>query len=305
MPNDLWSSSLTWTSRYTLIEGMASTGMITGKLPAFRKPPVVEVVLGVQFNRPPAISNAQLGAFWKHLSGKWPNVSDANPIEQAFERFGAEHVWSSIGGSIKLSQEQVRRLQISNADRTRMIQVQSNRFHLNWRGYEGGAYPRYGAIRPEFDALWKEFRDFLSRESVGDVIANQWEVTYVNHIPKGSVWTRADDWRGVIVGLPIPATSPDPMLSLDSFNGEWHYVIGDEAGRVHVNILHGRTADIAGSRPEIEILRVMITARGPIGDTTRKGLSLDHGLDLGHEAVVRCFAGITSEKAHQFWERIQ
>ena len=70
--------------------------MADSSLPAFRKPPVVETVLGVQFDPIPGFSNAHLGAFWKRLlahensgsAGEWRTLTDAPPIEPTFERFG-------------------------------------------------------------------------------------------------------------------------------------------------------------------------------------------------------------------------
>jgi len=44
-------------------------------LPDYVNPPVVETILGVQFERLPAFKNAHLGAFWKTLDTReWADV---------------------------------------------------------------------------------------------------------------------------------------------------------------------------------------------------------------------------------------
>ncbi len=68
-----------------------------------------------------------------------------------------------------------------------MIQVQNGRLHLNWLGR--GQYPRYATIRPEFDQALAAFTAFVADEDLGEIRANQREITYVNQIPKGPLWS--------------------------------------------------------------------------------------------------------------------
>ena len=48
----------------------------------------------------------------------------------------------------------------------------------------------------KFDALFEKFRTFVREMRLGDLRLNQWEVTYVNHLPKGTVWNSPADWQG-------------------------------------------------------------------------------------------------------------
>src|SRR5207244_2810078 len=53
----------------------------------FDRPPVVETVLGVQFN-PLKTSTTQLSQFWaKHLQADWPVVKETAPIFDQREHF--------------------------------------------------------------------------------------------------------------------------------------------------------------------------------------------------------------------------
>jgi len=125
----------------------------TDDLPSFRRPPLVETVLGVQFERLPGFSNAHLGVFWQYLNDQmsgwqrladnWTSVADASPIEPVLERFEQEGSWAPFGVRLSVSNEVAVRIQIRNQANTRMVQLQNGRLHLNWIGHTGSQYPRY------------------------------------------------------------------------------------------------------------------------------------------------------------------
>jgi hypothetical protein len=54
--------------------------------------------------------------------------------------------------------------------------------------------------------------------------------------------------------------------------------------------------------PQKEILELILTARGPVGDAY---VPFEKGLDIGHVAIVKGFAALTSHKAHEYWGRLQ
>jgi len=199
---------------------------------------------------------------------------------------------------LKLIQEPTSRMQARNAAGNRMIQVQNGRFHYNWLGQGGEQYPRYREVRPEFDRALGLLRRFLVEEQLGVLQPNQWEVTYVNHIPKGSVWDSPADWTRVF-RLPVALSDCTHGLTLESLGGTWHYVIEPCKGRLHVQLQHGRSGNEAGP----EVVTLNLTARGST-NPEEGGSDLDKGLDLGHETIVRAFAALTSETAHAYWRII-
>ncbi len=107
-------------------------------LPYYDNPPVVETVLGVQFDRLSGFKNGHLGAFWMSLGAdEWPVVEDAPPLPPQFERFDNTARWAT-GIHLQLTQDPACRLQIKNQKADRMIQLQNNRLHFNWLGEAGG-----------------------------------------------------------------------------------------------------------------------------------------------------------------------
>lgn len=269
-------------------------------LPSFERPPVVETVLGVQFKRLPDFSNAHLGAFWKHLQGDWshllrgtwPRLIDAPILDPTFERFGESGAWAPLGAGFKLTSDPSARLQIRSQEGDAMIQLQTGRLHYNWLRKDGGEYPRYRYVRPRFDELLRGFKEFLANEGLGEFEPEQWEITYVNHLPKGTVWNAPDDWAGVFVGLPALRAKLS-AVRLETFTGAWHFEIEPNKGRLHVEARPARQGSATGP----EILRLTLTARGPATDQE----SLSEGLDLGRASIVTTFKEITSPKAHEFW----
>lgn len=269
------------------------------KLASFRNPPVVETVLGVQFDPVPGLTNAHLGVFWKHLQAaaqseeeRWDHPNDAATIESAFERFEDERSWSRPHATLRLTQDPSCRLQIRNAAGDAMIQVQNGRLHYNWIGQGGQHYRRYAIVRPAFDRIFASFAEFLSRERMDPVRPNQWEVTYVNHIPKGTVWSDPADWPKLFVGL-VGTGMRATAVQLESLNGSWHFEIPKQRGRLHVDLKHAKPAE----KDSDEVLRLTLTARGPIDESTQ----LSDGLDLGRRVIVLTFRDITSKEAHVFW----
>ncbi len=263
---------------------------------SFERPPLIESVLGVQFKRLPKLTNPWLSIFWESLRAQWPNVEEAPPIEPQYEKFGDQRSWATLGAvNLQFVQSPASRLRITNADRSRMIQVQNGRFHYNWLKTDTQSYPRYSVVRSEFDGLFLKFKEFLAKNSLGSLEADQWEVTYVDHIPMGTVWNSPHDWLEL-----FPATAEaveiGGNISLDSVLARISYEVKPQLGRLHVQVNHGMT-QAAKDASKTEIMRVDITARGPM----QQDVDLSKGLDIGRRAIVETFFKLTSAKAHQYW----
>ena len=179
-----------------------------------------------------------------------------------------------------------------------MVQLQNGRFLYNWLGL-GEPYPRYRTVKPEFEALYAEFRRFIHEEELGTLTENQWEVTYVNRIQQGDLWSSVSDWGNVF--LPVSATPVSAGgASLWSTNGEITYDIEQELGRLRVRYQHARKSVNEGP----EILVINLTARGPVGKPESACKSAIDGLDIGRKVIVQGFYDLTSNRAHELWGEI-
>lgn len=265
---------------------------------------MVETILGVQFDPIRAFTNGHLGAFWARIRGssqageRWTKVTDAAPLPMTFERFDDEHPWMDVGIALQVSRDPpANRLQISNESGNALIQIQNGRIHYNWVRQHDGVYVRYENVRPRFEAILAELGSYLKEQGLGDIKPNQWEVTYVNHMPKGTVWDAPGDWADVFVGL-APSGFGASESRFESFAGVWHYEIPEKRGRLHVELARARTQ----AAPREELLRFTLTARGPISPGTLNGGELVNGLDLGRRAIVTGFRDLTSKRAHAYWK---
>lgn len=259
----------------------------------YKNPPVVETVLSVQFKPLANFGAGQLGSYWKELGADWPDVTDAPSVEPVFEQFDQPaKAWEPAAFGVKVTQQVDVRLQIRNAAKDRMIQVQNGRFIYNWLGDADGKYPSYESVRPEFDEHWDKFREFvISNSDENTVQPNQWEVIYVNRIPCGSVWDQLSDLPEVFTFLKQPPLG-DLELSSKSIGGEWQFEISPQKGALYLKLGMDHRDNIAN------VVMTLLT-RGPIGEDT---LSLNDGLELGHKTITEAFDRLTSVKAKKSWE---
>jgi len=258
------------------------------QLPRYDAPPVVETVLGVQFAPIAGYTTAHAGRFWQAALPDWKTVREVPHLEDQFEDFEPGALWRPQGG-FAIRPMPAPRIHIIRDDEERLLQVQDSRFIYNWRR-KSGDYPSYGVIRPEFDERFEQFRAFIDASGFEKLLLNQWEVTYVNHIPEGDdqLWQTIGDWERILPGLGLHGLRA--ICALESMKAEWRAMIGDKQGRLHIELQHGKRSDGA------ELMILKLTARGPIDP-----MSLGDGLDLGHRSIVRTFDSITSEEAHRFW----
>jgi len=258
----------------------------------YKNPPVVETVLSVQFKPLVNFGAGQLGSYWKELGADWSDVADTSAVNPVFERFvEPARAWESAAFGVKFTQQVDVRLQIRNAVKDRMIQVQNGRFFYNWLGAADGNYPSYESVRPEFDEQWDRFREFVvSNSDEISVQPNQWEVIYVNHIPRGTAWEQLSDLPEVLTFLKQPPLS-DLGLFSRSIGGEWQFEIDSQKGALYLKL--GMDHRENNSNVVMTLL-----ARGPIGEDTS---SLHEGLELGHKTITDAFERLTSASAKKFW----
>lgn len=272
---------------------------MTKALPKYESPPVVETVLSVQFDPLKQYTSAHSGWFWKnYLDETWITSQDAPRLQDQFERFGDERIWTPRGARFSLRPGvEPERIQFIHKNDERMIQIQGSKFIYNWRKRKSH-YPSYDKLLPEFNIQFEKFKQFAEDSGNEKLQLNQWEVTYVNHFFKGELWETSSDLSSILPSLSIPPAMPDKQ-QLDRFNGEWHFIIGENLGRLYITIDQVRVLE--EEEEEKDALLLQFTARGPI--TAENVDNLKSCFDIGHESIVQSFTDITSKSAHKFWKR--
>jgi len=277
-----------------LLPSWSRISNMDGKLASFTDPPVVEVVLGVQFE-PLGMTSGHMGWYWKeYLGDDWPEVEETNSLPDQIEKFGERRIhWPKIGFQFTAGPT-TNRLRIIHKNRDRMIQIQDTRFIYNWVK-KNGTYPRYTTIRQEFVQHFAQFREFADKHGLAKLTPNQWEVTYVNHIPSGILWNVPADGAKV---FPLLQKQPGSYgnTKFETMIGEWRSEIPPQRGRLHINL---RYQEVKGSETSaVDVLVAHLTTRGPITEDQ----DFNIGLNLGHETIVKTFVDISSDFARKHWK---
>src|SRR5207247_3706561 len=148
----------------------------------WKRPPIIEVVLGIQFAPLPKFNNGHLGWFWREVKADYPNATDAAPIDTVVEGFGDEPEFEFPGIKFGMVRGDSR-LRMTSADGSRMVQVQNGWLVVNWvKAGDASPYPGYPQVLAEFQRVLGAFGKFVAAESLGEVVPNLWEATYIDHI---------------------------------------------------------------------------------------------------------------------------
>ena len=166
-------------------------------LPDFRKPPLAETVLSLQFEPLAGLTTAHVGLLWARFRKQFPMIEEHPPLPAVFEKFEPPSP-----PQVEVSFEEkppAPRVWFLNEPGSELIQVQPDRFIHNWRKMEGlDPYPRYEPIRVN-SVTRSAFSKSLERREAGTLVVNQCEVTYVNHIEPTSVWERHGEVEKALV----------------------------------------------------------------------------------------------------------
>jgi uncharacterized protein (TIGR04255 family) len=266
-------------------------------LPSFERPPVNEVVLAVSFDRPQRMGIAHLAAFWaEQLRGELPDVEEQPPFHRPIELLDTPNL-QPISMQL-LDRPPAPRLWAKSQDGTALAQLQTDWFAYNWRDLNAtqAAYPRWPVVEGAFLRYFRLMTGFIEAEGFGPLTARQCEVTYINQIKPNGVWQSHGDLDKVlsVIGsahefLPRPETTQTSVAFLITTEGV-------RRGRLHVNVQPAFQRE--DNSPSVI---VTITARGePIGEGEDGIMAF---LRLGHEWVVRGFAGVTTSDMHDEWGR--
>jgi uncharacterized protein (TIGR04255 family) len=266
-------------------------------LPKFDKPPVVEMVIGVEFSELPNWSIPHFGLFWGQIRNEYQHCSVNPPLNSQIEVFSAPGR-QELSLKFPIIGPPEVRCWYFDKTQTWLIQVQRDRFVHNWRKTSQDAeYSRFYKIRERFEKEWRRFCNFVKSENIGDLQIRQCEVTYFNHIDRQDSQEAMYDlseifpcWSNKLSGDFLP--EPE-VVSLRA-----SYVIPENRGRLHITAQPVfRHADAK------EIIQLQVTAKViPSSPDFADALK---AIDLGHQWAVNGFADFTSAKMHDQWERRQ
>lgn len=260
----------------------------TAGLPSFRKPPVNEVVLGMQFAAP-LFGVVHVGAFYQRIRNDYPKVQQVPPLPLSFETFAPLPTVAPI--MVPVVPPFPRQWFISDDDE-HLLQLQADHLFVNWRKRdEGRPYPRYSEVRSRFITAVEAFGAVMREDAIGAFVPNQCEITYINLI----ALSHNDDWGrpGVWVRL-----WHDEQPATEGVQFTTRNLLAGPNGQPFARLTTTMEAAMVNDVPMFQ-LSLAVKGRPPTEDA--QGVLTF--LDAGRKAIVIRFAEITTAEAQAKWER--
>lgn len=272
-------------------------------LPSFRKPPVGEVLLALQFQQLEQLDLRHVGALVQRFGQKYPHFQAQPPLNPSIERFDGPR--PARGVSIEVMEVPLfPRLWLVDDKGEELVQIQRDRLMHNWRHTSiGSEYPRYPRLRTEFAEDWDVLSSFLQGAKLGALLPTQCEVSYINHIDASSIKDGARVDPSTIFSffaLPLWGHGQadfEAVTYSSSGAAREETSRGAIVGRLFVEVASG--LNVVTKRPTYQF---SLTLRGAPADQ-----GLDDVLrffDFAHERIVRAFAELTTSEMHKKWERV-
>ena len=260
----------------------------TTSLPEYDRPPVNEVVCGISFHPLTSFRIAHFGQLWERFKPDYRQTQEVEPLSLVVEKFTFDQEVS-----LPLAPP-LPRIWFIHKNGTSLIQVQRDRFLVNWRkvGAEQ-VYPRFPKIFKDFKSRLARFESYLSESQIGNVIPLQYELTYVNQLTSDQV--TMENLGEILPDFAWHASSERFLPGPEDVDWSTIFAFPARFIRLHVRARTGRLED------KRRVLMLELTARGMPADRSREAMDVWFG--HAREAIVRGFADFTSADAQQTWGR--
>ncbi|MFO1392546.1 MAG: hypothetical protein U1F09_02100 [Steroidobacteraceae bacterium] len=175
--------------------------------PNFENPPIVEIGIGVAFSKPERLSIGQLGRFWATIAGDFPYSEDHNPV-------GSPAEWAASVEGLPLP-----RLWVIAAGGNTLLQLQVDRFGLNWRRQkDSDRYPDFASRLEAFLGYWKLFCEFAQEVCGGDAAVRSAEIIKVSRSHETDGWAGFEEMAKVCSAVSWPASRDEWKLKHVALN---------------------------------------------------------------------------------------
>jgi uncharacterized protein (TIGR04255 family) len=269
-------------------------------LPEFTKPPVTEVALSVSYAPLDKWRSAHAGMYWGRINATYPLTQVHPPLPVQLETFEGKAVLVVPQFQVDfVVNPDTQRYWFTTDPPVRVVQIQNNRFVVNWRKVQGDeSYPRYASdLRSKFIEEWNSFTEFLAEQKFDAPVVQQCEITYVNTILQDEGWTTFEEARSLFSQWSAKGSDgylpPPESLAL---NGT--FLMPDHSGRLHVTCQRVIRPTDERHAVHFQLYAVSKPKSSELNDIVAQ-------LDIGHEWIVRGFADLTSPHAHKLWGRTQ
>jgi uncharacterized protein (TIGR04255 family) len=247
----------------------------------YDNPPIVELVCGVHFQYLDRLKAPHYGLLWEKFREKgFIETQEVPPL-------------SPSSGSLQLSDvPPLPRVMFQTESGEKLIQVQRDRFLVNWRRMsEEQDYPRFENVFEAFLEHAEKFKDFLSSNGLGSIEPLEYELTYSNQLFEGEDWENISNIGELFPDFSWRESSPKPNEI------KWHttWPLPEGRGNLRTTIQSGKNSENKKS-----ILRFDISAKG-MHESAELLESMRSWFELAHEESIEVFEHMTSESVRDQW----
>ena len=250
------------------------------KLPSYKNPPVNEVVCGMRFRPTAKLRIPHVGLLWDKLRADYPILQHAPTI-------------SSTKGEIlvdKVTGLPLPRVWFISTSDDQLVQFQNDRFYFNWRKRKSD-YPRYAHVISNFEKVLNAVKDLFKDFDLGELEPIEYELTYINHIPKGVGWKKIDDLTEIFTDFSWNKTNTRFLHNPEEVSWVAKFSFPENKSHLIISLKHAISIE-----DEVPTLIYELKAIGNDSDDT-----IHNWLDLAHEWIVCGFTDLTTQTMHEIW----
>ncbi len=250
----------------------------------YETPPIDEIVCGIRFNPIKALRSVHFGILWQKFRSDFPKVEDQilvapvpseelnNPDKPPLPR-----VW------------------FIHKNENDLVQIQRNRFLHNWRKRQSDdEYPGFGKVIENFERYLSRFQEFLVEENLGNLVVRQYELTYIDLIPKGQGWENHGDLEKVFPNLVSLTGQSIHSIDVRDVNLQIVFALPNDLGQLRLAI---RTAERISDKQAL--IHIEFNAH-----SNRPHEPLRGWFDAAHNAVIKLFSDLVSNEIQDnLWGR--
>jgi uncharacterized protein (TIGR04255 family) len=211
------------------------------------RPPVVEVICGLCF-APIDIDPVVAGAYWAERRNDYPR----RQLHPAIERTAG----------LVINAVPRMRVWLLSEDESQLLQLQSDRFYLNWRRVSSAAdYPRFsgeGGLRTRSMREFERFATFCANVTGEWPEVDRIELGKVDHMDEGDVWNGFADLAAMLPGLASVLRMSEGEETAVTLRFQ------EQIGAKIVKIAIDTTRKMAPGRPPTRGLRIDTTVSVPL-----------------------------------------
>ena len=188
-----------------------------------KNPPIEEVVCGFIF-APTKLSSLDFGVYWEDRRSEYPEYELQPPVVE--------------GGSIQIGGMFDSRVWLVNANEEILLQLQNDRFYVNWRR-SGDGYPRFSdhenqqGLKRKAIAEFEKFAAFAAKRTSQTLSLTHIELSKIDVLKRGIRYDSMEDLREL---LPITAVFEQVSLA-DPQQLQLRMSEGDETENTHLSIV--------------------------------------------------------------------